>query len=151
MKLSEFYSRKDVQKAIIEHAKDKEVSVQYVRSTASGEVFNSSREAAQPIKLTIGEQKANPCVENALVGMKPSEIKTVTIPAAERYGPRDETMIRDFPKEEFPEELELIKGEQLRLPPQDGQIPPTEIAPIRLPDRPWSDVRPVLWMTHQWR
>ncbi len=53
--------------------------------------------------------------------MRVGETKTVTIPAAEAYGPRNDEMVMTVGRDELPEGLEPIVGQQLQMSQQDGR------------------------------
>ena len=54
-----------------------------------------------------------PGFENAVRGMKVGETITVTIPASEAYGERDEEMIIELDRSELPEGIEPVVGDEL--------------------------------------
>ena len=61
------------------------VQVDYTGTLENGTVFDTSV-GREPLNFTLGEGKMIPGFEEAVLGMKVGESKTVTIPAAEAYG-----------------------------------------------------------------
>ena len=61
------------------------VSVSYVGMLDNESVFDSNVNGT-PLSFTIGAHTMIPGFENAVVGMKKGEVKTVTIPADQAYG-----------------------------------------------------------------
>jgi peptidylprolyl isomerase len=62
------------------------VSVYYTGMYANGTVFDSNINKAL-LSFTVGSHQVIPGFENALVGMKAGQTRTVTIPADKAYGP----------------------------------------------------------------
>jgi peptidylprolyl isomerase len=61
------------------------VNVYYTGTFANGTVFDSDV-GGTPLTITIGAHRVIPGFENAVIGMRPGETKTVTIPAEQAYG-----------------------------------------------------------------
>ncbi len=86
------------------------VSVYYVGTLASGEVFDTTDEAiatanglpvhTDALEFTIGEGQMIQGFEEGVKGMKEGDVKTITIPAAEAYGDYDPTMVISIPRVE---------------------------------------------------
>ena len=86
------------------------VSVTYTGTLQNGSLFDSNDPAHQadlpqkpsgafaPMTVTVGQGRFIPGFENALVGMKEGETKTVTIKAADAYGPYVAELVRSVPK-----------------------------------------------------
>jgi len=68
------------------------VRVHYTGKTDDGAVFDSSL-AQEPLQFTIGEGKLLARFEQAVIGMKPGESKSINIPADEAYGPYREDLV----------------------------------------------------------
>lgn len=62
------------------------VTVQYEGKLENGEVFESSVDSA-PMTFKIGDQMVLPSLERAIIGMKPGQTRTISIPPEEGYGP----------------------------------------------------------------
>jgi len=90
------------------------VQVHYTGKLADGTVFDSSV-GRQPLSFTLGAGQMIPGFEKTVLGMKVGEKKTVTIPAAEAYGPRDEEEITELSRDKLPSEREPKVGDGLQL------------------------------------
>jgi peptidylprolyl isomerase len=66
------------------------VVLHYTGSTASGEVFESTRDGG-PRGITIGTNSVLPALEQQLIGIQAGERRTIHIPSDQAFGPyRDE-------------------------------------------------------------
>lgn len=95
------------------------VHVHYTGSLADGSVFDSSN-GRDPLAFTLGQNQVIPGFENAVAGMQVGEEKTVTIPAAEAYGPHRDELVLVVERSQLPEGLDPATGQQLQLS-QGGQ------------------------------
>lgn len=96
------------------------VKVHYTLKLDNGEVVESSS-SAMPLEITIGEGKMIPGFENGIIGMTPGESKTITVPAEEAYGHRNENMVFEFSRERAPEGFEPQIGQPVRMYRPDGK------------------------------
>ena len=76
------------------------VSVYYTGSFTNGTVFNSNVGKA-PFNFTVGSNEVIPGFQNAIIGMRVGENKTVTLPPSEAYGPVNNSLIISVPLSEF--------------------------------------------------
>lgn len=105
------------------------VRVHYTGTLDDGSVFDSSKEK-EPLQFTIGEGQIIPGFEEAVVGMKAGESKSVHITAENAYGlPRDELVI-DVPLEQLPPDLNLEVGRRLQMRQSSGQFVVVTVAGI---------------------
>lgn len=95
------------------------VKVHYTGKLKNGEIFASSREG-EPIEFTLGTEKVIPGLEKAVIGMEAGETKTIIVPPEEAYGPRHEELVLDFKKNEFPNNIVFVVGEQLQIRQKDS-------------------------------
>jgi FKBP-type peptidyl-prolyl cis-trans isomerase 2 len=95
------------------------VKVDYTLKLADGTVFDTSV-GKTPFQLTLGQNQVIPGFENAVIGMKVGDSKTVTILAADAYGPRNEGMVQVVPKTQLPTGSEPKVGMQLQSTNSDG-------------------------------
>ena len=96
------------------------VKVHYTGQLQDGSVFDTSRER-EPLTVTLGSQQLIGGFEREVQGMEPGESKTFVIPADDAYGPRDDRLIDDVPREQLPPDLDLTPGARLAATTQDGQ------------------------------
>lgn len=106
------------------------VQVHYHGSLTSGEVFDSSRER-DPLEVQVGAGQVIPGFDNALMGMKVGDTKTVTLSVDEAYGPRNDQLINQVPREQFPVDPSPQVGMQLLASTPDGQQFPITITEIQ--------------------
>ena len=65
------------------------------------------------------------------MGMQVGEKKTVEIPVQDAYGEKDENAIFEFPKEQFPPDMQPEAGMQLMMNNGAGQQFPVTITEVR--------------------
>jgi len=93
--------------------------VDYTGTLENGTVFDTS-EGGEPLEFTLGEGKMIPGFEQAVLGMKVGESKTVTIPANEAYGPYRDDLVLVVNREDLPTGLDPDVGQQLQMTRPDG-------------------------------
>ncbi len=96
------------------------IKVHYTGKLEDDTVFDTSIKR-DPLQFTIGEGKVIPGFEQAVVGMKPDESKTIKIPADKAYGPHRKEMVIVVERNQFPANLEPKAGQQLQIRQKDGQ------------------------------
>ncbi len=89
------------------------VSVHYTGTLDDGSQFDSS-EGGDPLEFTIGANQMIPGFEAAVYGMRVGETKTVTIPAAQAYGPRNATLVMEVDLKDLPGGSAQV-GQQLQV------------------------------------
>jgi peptidylprolyl isomerase len=89
------------------------VKVDYTLKLADGTVFDTSV-GKTPFQFTLGQNQVIPGFEKAVIGMKVGNSKTVTILAADAYGPRNEGMVQVVPKTQLPAGSDPKVGMQLQ-------------------------------------
>jgi peptidylprolyl isomerase len=97
-----------------------QVKVHYTGKLKGGEVFDSS-ENAEPLEFTIGNCEMIPGFENAVIGMEPGETKIINLASDDAYGPHNDAMVMQVPREEFPQDLKPEIGLCLQGRREDGQ------------------------------
>ena len=96
------------------------VQVNYTGKLADGTVFDSSV-GREPYEFTLGAGQAMPGFEKAVLGMKVGDKKTVTIPAAEAYGPHLDDMVIQVSKDRLPGNIEPKVGQVLNATGPNGE------------------------------
>ena len=98
-----------------------EVRVHYVLSV-DGEVYQSSRDMGQTFDFTLGTGAVIAGFDDAVVGMKVGDKKTVTIPPKEAYGERNPDYVRTVSREELPfySDSDLVVGQQVYVASEAG-------------------------------
>lgn len=106
------------------------VKVLYKGTLENGEVFDESPKD-RPLEFTVGAGQMIPGFDKGVEGMKLKEKKTVTIPADEAYGQRDENRKQSFPKSQLPKEIVPEVGMTIGLMhPQTGRPIPAKIIEV---------------------
>jgi len=97
------------------------VTVHYTGRLEDGSVFDTSRqEGREALTEKIGEGKLIKGFENGLLDMLEGESKTIEIEATEAYGPINELLITEIPKNQVPENVKV--GEMLQGMGPQGPI-----------------------------
>ena len=96
------------------------VVVHYRGFLSDGTMFDSS-EGKEPLLFTIGEGSMISGFEKAVVGMKAGDTKTVTIPAAEAYGPHQENMVLVVGRNNLPPGMSPVVGDKLQTRDSRGE------------------------------
>ena len=96
------------------------VRVHYHGRLPSGETFDSSAER-DPLEFQIGSGQVIVGFDNGVMGMTVGEKKTIEIPFGDAYGPRNESMIIDMPKDRFPSDMQIELGMPLMMSDGQGQ------------------------------
>lgn len=114
-------------------AKGDTVSVDYVGSLTNGQVFDTSvqaeaqkaglpaRPSYEPLNFTVGAEQMIKGFDDAVIGMKVGEEKTVTLPPEQAYGQRNEGLIVSVPRDRIQGDVEV--GATLQSPNgQSGKV-----------------------------
>jgi FKBP-type peptidyl-prolyl cis-trans isomerase 2 len=105
------------------------VKVHYRGELLDGTVFDSSN-GREPLEFKIGEGNVIPGFEEAVIDMCPGDSKTATIPPDQAYGPHEEEMLIDVPRETVPPEIPLDIGTELQMRAPDGRTAEVKIAKV---------------------
>jgi peptidylprolyl isomerase len=97
-----------------------QVLFHYTGSLADGTVFDSST-GREPLKVEIGTGQIIKGVDRALAGMAPGDTKTVTVPAAEAYGPHRDELIHEIDRDKLAPEMKVDVGDRLEGTDAAGQ------------------------------
>jgi FKBP-type peptidyl-prolyl cis-trans isomerase 2 len=106
------------------------VRVHYHGKLRSGETFDSS-EGREPLEFTVGSGQVIRGFDEGVKGMQQGEKRTVEIPVQDAYGEKSEEMLIEFPKDQFPPEMQPEVGMQLMMNNSQGQSFPVTIAEVR--------------------
>jgi peptidylprolyl isomerase len=104
------------------------VLIHYRVSLNSGDIIDLSPDD-EPLEVILGVGRYLPGIENAVAGMEPGEKRSVTVPAAEAFGPRLDDMVQEIGRELFPEDLVPEVGQTFHMGnPEKGGILLTVVA-----------------------
>jgi peptidylprolyl isomerase len=106
------------------------VKVHYHGRLASGETFDSS-EGRQPLEFEVGSGMVIKGFDDGVTGMKVGDKKTINIPAESAYGEKNPDMLIEYPRSQFPENIELQIGTDLMMSSASGQQFQVKIADIK--------------------
>lgn len=109
--------------------KGDKVSVHYHGRLTDGSTFDTS-EGREPLSFTAGAGQVIKGFDDAVMNMAPGEKKTVQIPVHEAYGERNEDMIMDYPKSDFPADLSPELGMELQMGDDHGNVFPVVIVNV---------------------
>ncbi len=105
------------------------VKVHYHGKLTSGETFDSSA-GRQPLEFEVGSGMVIKGFNNGVMGMVVGDKKTVNIPVDDAYGPRNPDMMINFPKDRFPEGMEVEVGMPLVMNNASGEQFQVRVAEI---------------------
>ena len=106
------------------------VKVHYHGKLTDGSTFDSS-EGRDPLEFTVGSGQVIKGFDDAIVNMEVGEKKTVQIPVDHAYGERNEDMIMEYPKTEFPADMTPEVGMELHMSDNAGNVFPVVIAEVK--------------------
>lgn len=103
-------------------AKDTVVTLNYTGKLSDGTVFDTSV-GKTPLTFVEGEGRMIPGFEKAILGMKPGQKKSFTIPPSEAYGEPNKSLIIDVPRAQFPASMDVKVGMHVARETPQGAIP----------------------------
>jgi len=105
------------------------VKVHYHGRLTDGTTFDSS-EGREPLEFKVGSGQVIKGFDDGVTGMEVGQKKTINIPADEAYGAKNEEMVVNFPRANFPEDLNPEVGMQLNMTNGSGQVIPVIIVEV---------------------
>ena len=106
------------------------VKVHYHGRLSTGETFDSS-EGRDPLEFTVGAGQMIKGFDDGVKGMQVGDKKTVEINADDAYGQRDAGNLIEFPKDQFPPNMNAEVGMQLMLSNDQGQQFPVVVVEVK--------------------
>lgn len=106
------------------------VKVHYHGRLTDGSVFDSS-EGKDPLEFEVGSGMVIKGFDDGVLGMSVGDKRTLEIPSDEAYGEQNQEMVVEFPKEQFPEDMEPEVGMQLNMTNGGGQVIPVVITEVK--------------------
>jgi FKBP-type peptidyl-prolyl cis-trans isomerase 2 len=106
------------------------VKVHYHGRLTDGSTFDSS-EGREPLEFTVGGGMVIAGFDSGVVGMTVGEKRTLNIPADEAYGQRFDDRIIEFPRAQFPPDMNPEAGMQLMMNNGQGQQFPVVIVEVK--------------------
>ncbi len=105
------------------------VKVHYHGRLMDGTTFDSS-EGREPLEFEVGSGMVIKGFDDGVRGMEVGDKRTLEIPAEEAYGDKNPEMLVEFPKEEFPEDMEPEVGMRLNMTNGSGEVIPVMITEV---------------------
>lgn len=106
------------------------VKVHYHGKLTSGETFDSS-EGRAPLEFEVGSGMVIHGFDEGVTGMKVGDKKTLNIPFDEAYGPRNPEMVIEFPRDKFPDDMQIEIGTPLVMTGDGGEQFQVVVAQIK--------------------
>lgn len=106
------------------------VKVHYHGRLTDGTTFDSS-EGRDPLEFKVGAGNVIKGFDDAMVDMKVGDKKTVEIPVDEAYGQRNDNMLMEYPKTDFPDDMTPETGLQLHMSDNQGNVFPVVITEVK--------------------
>ena len=95
------------------------VKVHYHGKLTNGETFDSSA-GRDPLEFEVGSGMVIKGFDDGVTGMNVGDKKTINIPVDQAYGPRNNDMLIEMPKDRFPQDMELEIGMPLMMSDGEG-------------------------------
>ncbi|HEY8388731.1 MAG TPA: peptidylprolyl isomerase [Parasegetibacter sp.] len=106
------------------------VRVHYHGRLTDGTTFDSS-EGREPLEFELGSGMVIAGFDNGIIGMAIGEKKTINIPVAEAYGDPSPEMIVEYPRDQFPDDMQPETGMRLNMTNGSGQVIPVSITEVK--------------------
>ncbi|WP_224983809.1 N(2)-fixation sustaining protein CowN [Geomonas agri] len=90
------------------------ITISYIGTLDDGTIFHST-ETYGPLTVTLGRRELFPALEQAIVGMRPTETRNIVLSAAEAYGMHLKENIIEVARGCFPAEKEIRPGQKLGI------------------------------------
>lgn len=101
------------------------ISFHYTLTDPEGTVLDESAEGT-PMAFLVGSSQIIPGLESELVKMQAGESKQIFVTALNAYGERDERLLINIPRDEFPVKTVSV-GDQFQAGPEGPPFPLTAI------------------------
>ena len=96
------------------------VKIHFTGKLEDGSVFESS-EGKKPLKFKVGNGEVISGIDEAVIGMRLNQEKSIYLNSDKAYGPLEKEFIISVEKEKLPPNLELKIGYQLQIPNEDAE------------------------------
>ncbi|GAC1419176.1 MAG: peptidylprolyl isomerase [Flavisolibacter sp.] len=106
------------------------VKVHYRGKLKNGEIFDSSN-GKDPLEFTLGNGDVIKGFEEGVKGMQVGDKKTLEIAVVEAYGEKQEEMVIEFPKDQFPSDMNPEVGAQIMMSNGSGNSFPVMVTEVK--------------------
>lgn len=97
------------------------VRIHYTGKLTDGTRFDSS-EGRDPLEFELGSGNVISGLDREVTGMSVGDKKTVTIEAADAYGPHHLEAVQEVPRSEIPDDIRLSEGVELQATTPEGEL-----------------------------
>lgn len=104
------------------------VKLNYTGKLKNGEVFDSS-EGGEPLEFTVGEGQLIKGFEEGVMGLSVGDKKTIHMSSEDAYGPVNEGLLFEVPKQNCPEGVSI--GSTLQTVLQNGNLATFTVTDIK--------------------
>ncbi|MEP6682850.1 MAG: peptidylprolyl isomerase [Parafilimonas sp.] len=112
-----------------EAKKGDKVKVHYHGRLDDGTTFDSS-DGRQPLEFEVGSGMVIKGFDDGVTGMSVGHKKTISIPAEDAYGQRNQEMVIEFPLANFPPDIKAEVGMTLNMHSENGEELPVVITEV---------------------
>lgn len=114
-------------------SKGDRVKVHYTGYLEDGTVFDTSRsEDREPFEFIVGEGAVISGFESAVEGMAVGQTKSVEVPPEDAYQARNDDLVFEVERGQFPEDIQLEVGMLLKVSTTDEQVPETDVTVVEV-------------------
>jgi FKBP-type peptidyl-prolyl cis-trans isomerase SlyD len=106
--------------------KDKVVTIDYSLRNSEGDLLDSSNHG-HPLEYLHGHNNVISGLEKELEGKQAADEFCAVITPEDGYGEYDDSLVMDVPRENFPDNIEIVKGTQFEAESPQGFIPVTVV------------------------
>lgn len=110
--------------------KGSKVKVEYVGTLEDGTVFDSTEKLGAPLEFEAGAGQLIKGFDEAVLGMEKGEEKEIKLGPKDAYGEHNPELIRELPKNCFPEDQEIQPGMVFMMGLKDGRQIPVRISQV---------------------
>jgi FKBP-type peptidyl-prolyl cis-trans isomerase SlyD len=108
------------------------VTLDYELRGDDGNLLDASKgEGGEPIQYVHGYGMLVPGLEAALVGLRAGDEREVVVPAAAGYGERDEELVLEIERGEFPDPAAVAVGDEFVAESPDGDEIPMSVVELK--------------------
>ncbi len=111
--------------------KGDKVKVDYIGTLEDGTIFDKSEDHGEPMEFTVGEGQLIPGFEEAVIGMEIGDEKEINLKAEEAYGEHNPELVREVPRDQFPEGEEIAEEMMVIIGLPNGMQVPALIKEIK--------------------
>ena len=109
--------------------KGNRIKVDYTGTFDDGEVFDSSK-GKQPLEFEAGAGQVIKGFDDAVIGMKVGDEKSIKIQPKDAYGEHHAEYTKDLPRQGVPPDMELKEGMMLIFSNEQGQKVPAVLKKV---------------------